>query len=162
MILIGLGGNLPAADGRTALAIGHAAGEALRGLPGLRLAGLSRWYASRPVPEADQPDYVNAVAWLEGRAEPARLLGWLHRIEQAGGRRRSVANAARTLDLDIIDMDGLVRTTPDPILPHPRAHLRAFVLRPIADLLPGWRHPVLGQTAAGLLAGLPPARLSVL
>jgi 2-amino-4-hydroxy-6-hydroxymethyldihydropteridine diphosphokinase len=67
-----------------------------------------------------------------------------------------VRNAARTLDLDIVAMDGLVREAPDPQLPHPRAHLRAFVLLPLRDVAPGWVHPVLGRRVEALLAALPP------
>ena len=84
------------------------------------------------------------------------LLARLMAVESACGRQRSVPNAARTLDLDLIAIDGLVRDAPDPILPHPRAHLRAFVLAPLVDVAPSWVHPVLGQTAAELLAALPP------
>jgi 2-amino-4-hydroxy-6-hydroxymethyldihydropteridine diphosphokinase len=81
-----------------------------------------------------------------------RLMG----VETVYGRERSVPNAARTLDLDIIAIGNLVRNEPDPILPHPRAHLRAFVLEPLVDVAPAWMHPVLGRTAAALLADLPP------
>jgi 2-amino-4-hydroxy-6-hydroxymethyldihydropteridine diphosphokinase len=80
-------------------------------------------------------------------------------IEAACGRQRSTPNAARTLDLDIIGIGDLVRDAPDPILPHPRAHLRAFVLAPLADIVPDWVHPVLGQTAVELLALLPPQEI---
>ncbi len=69
------------------------------------------------------------------------------------GRARGVPNAARTLDLDIIAMDQLVRDAPDPIVPHPRAHERGFVLRPLADVAPGWVHPRIGISVPGLLAG---------
>ncbi len=84
------------------------------------------------------------------------LLAHLMAIETACGRQRSVPNAARTLDLDLIAIDDLVRDAPDPILPHPRAHTRAFVLAPLVDVAPGWVHPVLQRTAAELLAALPP------
>ena len=83
-------------------------------------------------------------------------------IEAASGRRRSEANAARTLDLDIIAIGEMVRAAPDPILPHPRAHLRRFVLAPLADVAPGWVHPLLHETAAALLARLPADGVSVL
>jgi 2-amino-4-hydroxy-6-hydroxymethyldihydropteridine diphosphokinase len=116
---------------------------------------LSRWYCSAPVPPSGQPDYINAVAHLVGAIEPDRLLGALQALEAEAGRRRSTPNVARPLDLDIIAMGGLVREAPDPILPHPRAHQRLFVLMPLAEVAPGWVHPVLGQTVEALIAALP-------
>lgn len=160
MILIALGANLPDSTGRPPLEACRAAARALGGLPGLRLVALSSWWQSAPVPPSGQPDYVNGVARLEGRAEPAALLAALHALEAAAGRRRSVANAARPLDLDLIDLDGLVRDAPDPVLPHPRAHLRAFVLRPLAEVAPGWRHPRLGISVETLLEGVADQRLT--
>jgi 2-amino-4-hydroxy-6-hydroxymethyldihydropteridine diphosphokinase len=157
MILIAIGANLPDRHGAHPLATCRAAAEALRALPGLRFARLSRWYETAPIPPSGQPPFVNGVARLEGNAgDPAALLARLHTIEVAAGRVRSVANAARVLDLDIIDIDGLLRDAPDPVLPHPRAHERAFVLRPLADVAPGWIHPRLGLGVAALLAALPP------
>lgn len=155
MILVAIGANLPGRHGEAPLAACRAAAEALRGLPGLRFAALSRWYATAPVPRAAQPDYINAVARLEGTADPAWLLARLHAIEAAGGRRRGVPNAARTLDLDLIDVNGLVRDGPDLLLPHPRAHERAFVLVPLAEVAPAWCHPRLRRSVAALLAALP-------
>jgi 2-amino-4-hydroxy-6-hydroxymethyldihydropteridine diphosphokinase len=156
MILIALGANLPAPDGSAPLETCRRAAVALDTLPGLRLRGLSRWYLTTPIPVSEQADYVNAVAHLEGDVEPAALLAALQAIEAAFGRRRSAANAARCLDLDIIAIDAVVRAAPDPILPHPRAHERGFVLLPLADLAPGWVHPRLQLPVAELIAALPP------
>ena len=162
MILVAIGANLPAADGGAPLDTCRAAASALDGLLGLRLRRVSRWYESAPVPPSDQPLYVNGAARLDGEADPAALLAALHAIEARAGRVRGALDAARALDLDLVAVGGLVRAAPDPVLPHPRAHLRAFVLAPLRDVAPGWRHPVLGRTAADLLAGLPGQSLRVL
>jgi len=132
------------------------AARAVSGVPGLNGAVRSRWFSSAPVPASDQPRYINGILRLDGKADPAWLLAALQTIEQAAGRVRSERNAARTLDLDIVAMDGLVRDAPDPVLPHPRAHLRAFVLLPLRDVAPFWVHPVLGQDVNALIAALPP------
>jgi 2-amino-4-hydroxy-6-hydroxymethyldihydropteridine diphosphokinase len=116
---------------------------------------LSNWYETDPIPPGG-PSYINGVAWLEGETDPAWLLGRLQAIEARGGRTRSVPNAPRTLDLDIIAMGDTVRDAPDPILPHPRAHFRRFVLEPLAEIAPFWIHPVLHRPVGALLEDLPP------
>ena len=156
MILVAIGANLPMADGRTPLESCETAAAALRAIPGLSVVALSPWYRTGPIPRAAQPDYCNGMIRLEGEIAPAQLLARLQQLEQDAGRVRGAANAARVLDLDIIDLNGTIRAVPDPVLPHPRAHLRAFVLRPLLDVAPGWRHPVLRQSVATLLAELPP------
>jgi 2-amino-4-hydroxy-6-hydroxymethyldihydropteridine diphosphokinase len=91
--------------------------------------------------------------------EAAELLVRLQAIEARAGRIRGERNAARTLDLDIIAMGvhgQTKRASPDPVLPHPRAHLRAFVLMPLLDVAPEWIHPVFRRSARELLAALPP------
>lgn len=163
MILIGIGANLPGPDGAAPLATARWAAARLDALPGLRLRGLSRWYLTEPVPPSGEPPYVNAVALLgiepaTAVPDPADLLVSLQAIEARAGRRRGERNAARTLDLDIIAMGeagGMVRTTPDPVLPHPRAHQRAFVLVPLLEVASGWVHPVLRRSARDLVAELP-------
>ncbi len=162
MILVAIGSNLPTPRGEQPRLVCRAAAESLRGLPGLRLVGLSRWYQSAPIPPSGQPDFVNGVARLEGDADPAWLLARLHRIEHAAGRTRGERNAARVLDLDLIDLNGLVRPAPDPVLPHPRARDRAFVLLPLADVAPDWVLPGTAHTVATLLAGLPPQSIAPL
>lgn len=163
MILIGIGANLPGPDGAPPIETCRRAAAELDALPGLRLRALSRWYLTAPVPPSGQPPYVNAVALLRvapraATPEPGALLATLQGMQSRAGRTCGERNAARTLDLDIIAMGEhgqLVRSVPDPVLPHPRAHERAFVLVPLCDVAPGWRHPVIGLSAQALLARLP-------
>ena len=117
---------------------------------------VSRWYETAPMPPSGQPPYVNGVVRLDAERDPASLLQTLQDIEARFGRRRSLPNAARSLDLDIVAIGSTVRAAPDPVLPHPRMHLRAFVLRPMRDVAPDWRHPALHLTTAELLARLSP------
>jgi 2-amino-4-hydroxy-6-hydroxymethyldihydropteridine diphosphokinase len=162
MILVAIGANLPAPLGTQPIETCRRAAAALDGLPGLRLRALSRWFRTAPVPPSGQPPYVNAVTVLQeepGTAgpEPASLLAALQGLEARAGRVRGEPNAARPLDLDIIAMGQdcqLVRTMPDPVLPHPRAHERAFVLVPLLDVAPGWVHPVLRRGVRDLLGDL--------
>ena len=124
---------------------------------GVRTVRLSPWYRTAPVPASDQPWYVNAVAEVACELPADALLAELHAVEAEFGRHRSVPNAARPIDLDLLDYHGEIapggpgRAT----LPHPRMVGRAFVLRPLADLAPDWRHPVTGRPISELLAALP-------
>lgn len=153
--LVAIGANLPRADGAPALETCRWAAGRLAAIPGMRLVALSSWWISAPIPpDPAAPDYVNGVALLEGETTPEALLAALHAIESEAGRARSYPNAPRVLDLDLIDLGGRVRAGPDPVLPHPLAHLRAFVLRPLAEVAPGWVHPVLGRPVDALLAGV--------
>ena len=154
--LIAIGANLPAGDGAPPLESCKAALAGLAALPGLRLVAASSWWESAPIPpDPASPRYINGVALLKGVTEPVKLLAALQAIENAAGRTRPYPNAPRVLDLDIIDLDGLVRDAPDPVLPHPRAHLRGFVLYPLAEVAPDWVHPRLKQPIAALIAALP-------
>jgi 2-amino-4-hydroxy-6-hydroxymethyldihydropteridine diphosphokinase len=156
MILLGLGSNLPSSAGPP-LATIEAALAALQAA-GVTLVARSRWYRTAPVPASDQPCFVNAVVRIETRLDPSELLGLLKRIELDFGRRRGVANEARTLDLDILDYEGRVQEEAGLVLPHPRLHERAFVLLPLRDVAPHWRHPKLGKTISALIVALPPGQ----
>ena len=156
MVLIGLGGNLDSEVGPPARTFAAALAElAARGVVAMARSPL---YRSAPIPAADQPWFVNGVARLSDSLAPEPLLDALLVVEQRFGRRRGAANAARTLDLDLLAYGAVCCETPRLTLPHPRLHLRGFVLRPLADLAPEWRHPRLGQTARQLLAALPPGQ----
>jgi len=157
-VLVGIGSNLQDAAGSPPIAQCRAAVSALALLPGLRLTATSRWYATPSEPlGAGAPDFVNGVARLEGPlGDPATVLSALHAIEATAGRARPYPNAPRTLDLDLLDAWGMVRESGAVILPHPRADRRRFVLVPLRDVAPTWRHPVSGATVEALLALLPP------
>ena len=158
MILIALGANLPAPDGAPALETCRRAAARLDGLLGCRLVGLSRWFRTAPVPDEGQSAFVNGVAQLApGRAEqpdPVALLHALLELERLHGRVRVPGSISRTLDLDLLAAGHRVERGPELYLPHPRLHLRRFVLEPLCDVAPGWRHPLLGRTASGLLPGV--------
>ncbi|WP_374328868.1 2-amino-4-hydroxy-6-hydroxymethyldihydropteridine diphosphokinase [Azonexus sp.] len=144
---IALGANLgdPASTLRTAFA-------ALAELPDSRLLARSALYLSAPVGLTGQPDFVNAAAHIETTLPPEALLDALFAIEQQFGRLRGERNGPRTLDLDLLLYDQQVISTPRLTLPHPRLHLRAFVLLPLADLDPALRIPGRGTLAAWLPA----------
>jgi 2-amino-4-hydroxy-6-hydroxymethyldihydropteridine diphosphokinase len=125
---------------------------ALAGFPseGLEVMARSSWWRSAAWPNADDPAFLNGVVRISTVLDPHALMAALGRIEAAFGRTRGPRNAPRTLDLDLVaygrragDLDGL-------ILPHPRAAERLFVMGPLAEIAPDWRHPVSGLTAAAL------------
>ena len=111
---------------------------------------ISNWYESDPVPLSVQPKYVNAVVKVTTNKSPKNLMLTLHEIEKLFGRKRSVLNASRKIDLDIIDFQGLIKRD-GLILPHPRMHLRLFVLLPMKDIEPNWVHPILKQNLSELV-----------
>jgi 2-amino-4-hydroxy-6-hydroxymethyldihydropteridine diphosphokinase len=155
MIVIGVGSNLAAQGFASPLATAAAAMARLAEV-GAHPIRRSRWYLTEPVPRSDQPWYVNATAVVETGLSPLALLDALLRLETLFGRRRGARNAARTLDLDLLDYDARECDMPRLQLPHPRLHERRFVLAPLAEIAPEWRHPRLQATAAELLARLPP------
>jgi len=153
MILIGIGSNLTSAAGGP-LATCEAALARLDA-EGVKVLARSPWYETAPVPVSDQPLFVNGVANVETPLDPAKLLDLLNRIEAAFDRVRGELNASRTLDLDLLAYGNLVWQESAPLMPHPRMHERAFVLLPLRDLAPGWRHPVTGLTVETLIDAMP-------
>lgn len=126
---------------------------------GVAIRRRARWYRSAPVPPSDQPWFVNGIVEVDSALDAGGLLALLHEVEAAFGRARSTPNAARVLDLDLIDWRGAVsRPGETPVLPHPRMHERAFVLLPLQELAPHWRHPVSGAMIADLIEALPAAQ----
>ena len=158
MIYVGLGANLPSPDYGTPEATLAAALERFAAA-GVTVVACSPWYRSAPVPRSDQPWFVNGVAAVETALAPRPLLIALHGIEAALGRARRERWGPRIIDLDLIAFhDKVMAAQTGPEIPHPRMHERAFVLLPLADLVPDWRHPVLLRGIADLVAALDPAQ----
>ncbi len=157
MILLGLGANLDSPAGPPVITIASSLGA--MAAQRIRVLKVSPFYRTPAWPDPSDPPYVNAVALVQTPLGPAGLLEALHAIEAAFGRERIRPNAPRTLDLDLIDYDGRVEAGP-PVLPHPRAADRIFVLKPLADVAPRWVHPVSHKSIANLLAGFPETDLA--
>lgn len=149
MIYIALGANMPSPAGPPLVTLQRAL-EAMR-THGIRVVAVSRFYSSPAWPDPTKPPYVNAVAEVQTKLLPGELMKTLLVIEKAFGRVRKTKWEARSLDLDLIDYGGLVSDAPHLMLPHPWMHERGFVLKPLADVAPGWRHPDTGQDIGTLL-----------
>lgn len=145
---LGLGSNLghPASNIREAL-----------GLLGQhsRFIDISRLYRTTPQGFRNQPDFVNVACRMWTELDPFQLLDVALQIEKTVGRRRTFSNAPRTLDIDVLIYGKAVLQGPPLTVPHPRMHLRSFVLRPLMDIAPGLVHPVLGETVRSMLQQLP-------
>ncbi len=153
-ILVGLGANLPSPRHGPPVATLEAALKAVAGR-GIGIRSRSRWWESAPVPLSDQPWYVNGVMDVATSLDPQSLLALLLETEAEFGRARSFPNAPRVLDLDLLAYGAIVREGPaPPLLPHPRLAIRGFVLHPLADIRPEWRHPVTGRGLPEMIAAL--------
>ena len=120
---------------------------------GVRVVAVSGFRQTRAWPDPADPPFTNAIAQIDTSLEPSALLRLMHQVEAEFGRERSRPNAPRSLDLDLIDYRGRIEQG-EIMLPHPRMAERRFVLEPLAEIAPGWRHPVSGKTVEALLAGL--------
>ena len=177
-MLVAFGANVKTAEMSLAQTV-RAAAHALAS-PAVAVTAISRLFASPCFPAGAGPDYINAAAMLETTLSPDDLLAHLHAVEAAFRRERLQRWGQRTLDLDLLAAGDTVLpdaatqghwrnlpaadqsrlTPPQLILPHPRLQDRAFVLVPMADIAPDWRHPLLGLTVLQMLDRLDPADIS--
>ena len=178
--IVSLGANLPSAAGDAARTLCDVL-AILHGEPDISIAAISRIWRTPAFPPGSGPDYANAAAAIRTSLAAQDLLDRLHGIEARFGRDRSTGRwSARVLDLDLIALDDLILPdtatlrhwmdlpsdrqrilAPDRlILPHPRMGDRGFVLAPLAEIAPGWRHPLTGEPVSRMLAALGPDALS--
>ncbi|MDD5020450.1 MAG: 2-amino-4-hydroxy-6-hydroxymethyldihydropteridine diphosphokinase [Candidatus Omnitrophica bacterium] len=147
---LGLGSNLGDRLGHI-----RRAADLLKASSGISMLRLSAVYETAPWDtDKGQPDYLNAVVEVEATAGPRGLLKVLGEIEQALGRKRQEPKGPRTIDLDILYCGSQVIRDEGLTVPHPGAHARFFVLKPLADLVPGFIDPQTGETVARMLEGL--------
>lgn len=153
MILIALGANLPSRFGSPEETLVAAEAELAR--RGVSVLKSSHIWLSAPVPVSDQPWYRNSVIAAQCALSPQDLLKILKEIEVDFGRAQDVRNAPRVLDLDIIAYDDGVMEGNGCVIPHPRAHERAFVLYPLREVAQAWVHPVTGLSVNTMIEALP-------
>ena len=147
-VVIALGSNLPG-DYPSSRVLLSAALKAL-GDHGITVVRASSWWRSKAWPEGAGPDFLNGVAFVETELAPIKVLSTLLAIEQTFGREPSDRNAARTLDLDLVAYGRTVGLEPRLVLPHPRCSERLFVMGPLAEIAPHWRHPITGEKSTEL------------
>ncbi len=160
MIGIALGANLPSRFGEPVETLQAAKAALLE--RGVAVTNESRTYLTEPVPKSDDPWYHNEVVAVETVLGPEDLLAMLHTIEAEFGRVRTVKNAPRLLDLDLISYHDVIVESEVVTVPHPRMHTRAFVLYPLQEIAPTWVHPVSQTPVSDLIAALPEQSFNIL
>ncbi len=150
IVSVGMGSNLGPRRGQLQRAIGE-----INSLPYTEILRLSSLYETEPVGIRDQPWFLNACTVLRTELLPEELLYRLKGIESRMGRGEGRRWGPRVIDLDILLYDGLILSLPRLVIPHPRLQQRGFVLSPLAELVPQWRHPLWGKRIIQLAEGLP-------
>jgi len=150
-VYIGIGSNMGDREFLIRKAVG-----ALRDLPRTHVIRVSSLYDTDPVGDTEQPPFLNAVAWVETEITARELLWQMLLIEKRMGRVRSRRWGPRPIDLDLLFVDDEIIDEPDLVVPHPEAHRRGFVLLPLHELDPDFRHPVTGETVRRMMQKVPP------
>ena len=149
-IIVGIGGNLFSKEGLHPVQICQEAIKLLKPMS-IIVEKQSSWYRSDPIPKSDQPKFFNSVLVASTTLNELDVLNSLHVIEKKFGRIRKNINEARIIDLDLIDYSSKIYDSKDIILPHPRAHLRRFVMQPLYEIEKYWIHPILKTSVAEIL-----------
>ena len=149
-IIVAIGGNLHSKNGLHPVEICQEAIKSLKSMS-IIVEKQSSWYRSDPIPKSDQPKFFNSVLVASTTLNELDVLNSLHDIEKKFGRIRKNINEARIIDLDLIDYSSKIHDSKDIILPHPRAHLRRFVMQPLYEIEKNWIHPILKTSVAEIL-----------
>ena len=152
-IIIGVGGNIYSKNGTHPVEICKIAINTLIE-HSIKVEKQSKWYSSEPIPKSDQPNFFNCVILATTELNEYDVLKRLHKIENKFGRKRKQINEARTIDLDLIDYSSKVIQNNIITIPHPRAHLRKFVMEPLGEINPKWKHPILKLNVFEILKSL--------
>ena len=152
-IIIGVGGNINSDDGSHPIETCNKAINLLQNYS-IKVQKQSKWYNSEPIPKSEQPIFFNCVVIATTILNEYYVLKFLHKIESEFGRTRNEINEPRSIDLDLIDYSNKVLNNKNLTLPHPRAHLRKFVMGPLAEIKPDWIHPILKVNVLDILKKL--------
>ena len=152
-IIVAIGGNLHSKNGLHPVEICQEAIKSLKSMS-IIVEKQSSWYRSDPIPKSDQPKFFNSVLVASTTLNELDVLNSLHVIEKKIGRIRKNINEARIIDLDLIDYSSKIHKSNDIILPHPRAHLRRFVMQPLYEIEKNWVHPILKKDIKDLILSL--------
>ena len=159
-IIIGIGGNIKSEDGDHPIKIAMKAIRYLKDYS-INITDQSSWYETEPIPKSDQPNFFNCIVFAKTLLNELDVLKSLHEIEYRLGRRRTLVNEARVIDLDLIDYSNKILRNKEIIIPHPRAHQRRFVMEPLAELDKNWIHPILKIKIKKILAQLNNQKLKI-
>tara|TARA_B100000035_G_scaffold156692_1_gene133447 strand:- start:308 stop:793 length:486 start_codon:yes stop_codon:yes gene_type:complete len=158
MILVAIGSNLNSKSFGSPEQNCNAAIEILRKY--FEVTQSSSFYKTEPIPKSEQPWFVNCIVNIKSKISPSRILDTLLEIELQFGRKRNRKNEARVIDLDLIAYNNLIVKSLKLTLPHPRMHLRKFVIQPICDINKNWIHPISKKKAFEILKELANQKIS--
>ena len=152
-LIIGIGGNVNSSDGLHPIEVGKKAIVIMQSFS-INVKKMSSWYVSEPIPKSVQPNFFNCVVFANTNLNELDVLEKLQLIEITLGRLRVNINEPRSIDLDLIDFNNQISKYDKLTIPHPRAHLRRFVMDPIAEIDPLWIHPILKLNAQQIISKL--------